>query len=140
VETKYKVLIRSRVNQTPEMIKKLLKSKVSPTKIKVGITSLKLLRHESHDRSKQQNEIEALGNKIKETCEAELEVNIQKRRNPRIVPLSIPEDIILENVEEILAKQTPELDLKEGDIRANFCYTIKRETRNSVIEVEPERK
>jgi len=35
VETKHKVLIRSKINQTPEMIK-LLKSKVNPTEIKVG--------------------------------------------------------------------------------------------------------
>jgi hypothetical protein len=44
VETTHKALIRSRVNQTPETIKKLLKSKVNPTEIRVGITSLKLLR------------------------------------------------------------------------------------------------
>jgi hypothetical protein len=48
-------------------------------------------------------------------------VNIQTRRNPRLVLLSIPEDITPENSEEILAKQNPELDIKEGDIRAKFC-------------------
>jgi len=44
LETKHKVLIRSRVNQTRK-IKKLLKFKVDPTEMKVGITSLKLLRY-----------------------------------------------------------------------------------------------
>jgi hypothetical protein len=105
VETKHKVLIRSRVNQTPEMIKKLLKSKVNPTEMKVGITSLKLLRDgRVMIEANIKNKIEVLGNKIEETCGAELEVNIQKRRNPRIVLFSITEDIKLENVEEILAK------------------------------------
>jgi hypothetical protein len=31
--------------------------------------------------------------------------------------LNIPEDTTLENVEETLTIQNPELDLKEGDIR-----------------------
>ena len=137
VETKHKVLIRSRVNQTSEMIKKLLKSKVNPTEMKVGITSLKLLRDgRVVIEANSKNEIEALGNKIEETCGAELEVNIQKRRNPRLVLLSIPENIILGNVEHTLAKQNPELDIEEGGIRAKFCYTTKRETRNLVIEVD----
>jgi hypothetical protein len=101
VKTKHKILIRSRVNQTPDMIKKLLKSKVKPTKIKVGITSLKLLRDgRVMIETKSKNEIEALENKIEETCGAELEVNIQKRRNPRLVLLSIPEDITPGNAEE----------------------------------------
>ena len=105
--------------------------------MKVGITSLKLLRDvRVMIEANSKKETEALGNKIEETCGAELEVNIQKRRNSRLVLLSIPEDIKLENVEETLAKQTPELEIKEGDIRAKFCYTTKRETRNLVIEVD----
>jgi len=105
VETKHKVLITSNVNQTPEMINKLLKSKVNPTEIKVRITSLKMLRdiRVMIDASSR-NEIEALGNKIEETCGEKHEVNIQKRRIPRLVLLSIPEDITLENAEEALAK------------------------------------
>lgn len=137
VETKHKVLVRSKVNQNPEMIKKLLKAKVNPTEIRVGITSLKLLRDgRVMIEANSKKEIETLGNKIEETCGAELEVNIQKRRNPRLVLISIPEGITLENVEETLAKQNPELDIKEGDIRAKFCYTTKRETRNLVVEVD----
>jgi hypothetical protein len=118
------------------MIKKLLKSKVNPMEIKVGITSLKLLRDgRVMIQANSKNEIEALGNKIKETCVAELEVNIQKRRNQSLVLLSIPEDITPENAEETLTKQNPKLDIKEGDTRANFCYT-NRETRNLLIEVD----
>jgi hypothetical protein len=119
------------------MIKKLLKSKVNPTEIKMGITSLRMLRDgRVMIEPSSKNEIEALGNKIEETCGVELEVNIQKRRNPRLVLLGIPEDITIENIEETLAKQNPELDIKEGDIRAKFCYTTKPETRNLVIEVD----
>ena len=73
------------------MIKKQVKSKVNPAEIEVGITSLKMLtdcRVMIEASSKQ--DIEALGNKIEETCGAVLEVNFQKRRNPRLVLLSIP--------------------------------------------------
>ena len=105
VETKQELLVRSKVNQTPEMIKKQLKSKVNPTEIKVGITSLKMLRDgRVMIEASSKQEIEDLGSKIEETCGAELEVSIQKRRNPRLVLLSIPEDVTIENVEETLAK------------------------------------
>jgi hypothetical protein len=77
-----------------------------------------------------------LGEKIGENCGEELEVNIQKLRKPRLVLLNIPEDITLENVEETLTIQNPELNLKEGDISAKFCYMTKRKTRNLVIEVD----
>ena len=86
--------------------------------------------------SSSKNEIEALGKKIGEKCGEELEVNTQNLRNPRLVLLNIPEDITFENVEETLTIQNPELDLKEGDIRAKFCYTTQREKRNLVTEVD----
>jgi len=52
-------------------------------------------------------DIEILGNKIEETCGAELEVNIQKRRNPRLVLLSIPEGINLEMQKKLWQSKTP---------------------------------
>jgi hypothetical protein len=55
----------------------------------------------------------------------DLEVNILKLTNPRLNLLNIPVDITLENVEETFTIQNPELDLKEGDIRAKYCYTTK---------------
>ena len=79
-------------------------------------------------------EIEILGGKFREKC-GELEVNIQKLRNPRLFLLNIPVDIMLQNVEGTLTIQNPELDLKEGD-RAKLCYTTKRGKRNLVIEVD----
>jgi hypothetical protein len=119
------------------MIKNLLKSKVNPTEIKGRITPLKLLRDgRVMIQASSKNEIETVGDKIGEKCGEELEVNIKKLRNTRLVLLNIPEDITLENVEETLTIQNPELDLKEEDIRAKFCYTTKRETRNLVIEAD----
>jgi len=136
-EKKFKLMVKSKFNQPPDMIKKLLKSKVNPTEIKVGITSLKSLRDgRVVIEASSKNEIVTLGDKIGEKCGGELDVTIQKLRNPRLVLLNIPEDITPENVEETLKRQNPELDLKEGDIGAKFCYTTKRKTRNLVIEVD----
>jgi len=65
-----------------------------------------------------------------------LEVHIQKLRNPILVVFNIPQDITLENVAETLTIQNPVLVLKEGDVRAKFCYTTNRKARNLVIEVD----
>jgi hypothetical protein len=64
-------------------------------------------------------------------------VHIPKLRNPRVAMFNIPQDITLENVAETLTIQNPELDLKEEDVRAKFCYTTKGNTRHLVTEVDP---
>ena len=136
-ERKYKLTIRSKHNQPTDMINKLMKSKVNPTEMKVGITSLKSLRDgRVVIEASSKNEIVTLGEKIGEMCGEDLDVTMQKLRNPRLVLLNIPKDITPENVEETLTIQNPELDLKEGNIRAKFCYTTKRKIRNLVIEVD----
>ena len=88
------------------------------------ITSLKMLRDgRVMIEASSTNEIEALGNKIEETCGEKHEVNIQKRRIPRLVLLSIPEDITLENA-EALEKQNLELGIKEKDIKGKFVTLL----------------
>ena len=72
-------------SQTPEAINKLIKSKVNPTEINVGITSPKSL---SDGRASRKLEIQALGEKIGEKCGEELEDNIQKLSNTRLVLLT----------------------------------------------------
>jgi hypothetical protein len=58
---------------------------VNPTEIKVGITSLKSLRDgRVMIEASSKNEIETLGEKVGGNCGEELEVNIQKLRNPRL--------------------------------------------------------
>jgi hypothetical protein len=63
--TEHKALVRSKINQTPEMIKNQPKTKVNHTEIKVGITSIKMLRDgRLMIEASSKQEIEALGNKI----------------------------------------------------------------------------
>ena len=81
---------------------------MNPTDINVGINSLRQLREgKVIMETNSEKEIEKLGNEIRENCE-ELDVNIQKIRNPRSVLLNIPEDITLDNVGEAVTRQNPE--------------------------------
>ena len=45
-ENKFKLMVKSKFNQPPDMIKKLLKSKANPTEIKVGSPHLNRLETE----------------------------------------------------------------------------------------------
>jgi hypothetical protein len=88
VERKYKLIVRSKAKHLPDMIKKLLKSQVNPTEIKMGIASLKSLSDgKVMIEVSSKDEIETLRNKIEGKC-GQLDVNIQKFRNPRLVLLS----------------------------------------------------
>jgi hypothetical protein len=80
-------------------------------------------------------EAEALEMDIKAKCGEELEVNLHRRRNPRLVIRNIPEDITTSNIDGTLIKQNPDLYLKAGDINAKYNYETKRHTRNLVVEV-----
>ena len=134
---KFKLLLRSKDSQTPDEIKRMLKSKVNPAEIKVGITSLRSLRDgRVIIEAASKKEIETLGAKIREQCGNELEVKVQRLRNPRLVLLNIPDDTTLENFGETLTQQNLELGLKERYIEPKFCYTTKRGTSNLVIEVD----
>jgi predicted nucleic acid-binding Zn finger protein len=64
-----------------------------------------------------------------------LEANIQKTINPRLVIYNIQEEINMENIEQILTTQNPELRLNEGEVVPKFTYRVKRDTMNLVIEV-----
>jgi hypothetical protein len=78
-------------------------------------------------------EIEVLREKIQEQCGEELEINIQKLRDPRLIMVNIPSDITLENFKGTLTQQNTELDLKDGKIDPKFSYTTKRGIHNLVI-------
>ena len=69
-------------------------------------------------------EIENLQDEIREKSD-ELDVNIQKLRNPRLVLFNIPEDITLGNVEETLTCQNPEQDINPLNAELNpICHLL----------------
>jgi hypothetical protein len=80
--------------------------------MKVGICALKSLwdgRVLMETKSKE--EIELLHVDINEKCSQLLEVNVQKPRNPKLVIYNIPEEVTVENAEEIITSQNQQLTL-----------------------------
>ncbi|PSN35470.1 hypothetical protein C0J52_20968 [Blattella germanica] len=104
--------------------------------MKIGICSMKSLRDGRvmiEANSKQ--EIELLDAPIREKCCQQLDANIPKLWNPNLIVFNIPEDVTVENAEEIIINQNPELNLTAGDIKPKFIFNSKRNIRNLIIEV-----
>jgi hypothetical protein len=131
--------LKPKQHQTTEEIKKLLKSKIYPVNIQVGIRSLKSLRNGNVlIEADTKEEIEILNSQIGDKCGDHLEANIQKRRNPRLIIYNIPDALTTENAENIIITQNPYLNLRPGDILPKYIFATKRKTRNLVIEVLPQ--
>jgi hypothetical protein len=64
-------------------------------------------------------------------------VYVPKLWKPRLVIYNIPHDISIENAEETILAQNPELNAKQGDIGVKFTYRTKRDQINMVIVVGP---
>jgi len=54
------------------------------------------------------------------------------------VVYNIPEEVTVENAEDIITTQNPELTLNAGEVKPKFVYRGKRNTKNLVIEVDPQ--
>jgi len=132
----FKQTVTAKGNQSPETIKGLLKSKINPTEIKVRTNTFKSFKNgKVLIKTNSKKEIEVLEKDINAKCEGQLEANIHKLRNPRLVIFNIPEDIPTGNLEDTLIAQNPDLNLKKGDIHARFSYVTKKQIRNLVMEV-----
>jgi preprotein translocase subunit SecD len=81
-----------------------------------------------------ENDIQALQNQIRDKCGDRLETNVQKRRNPRLIIYTVPEETTLENAAGIICDQNPELAVTREDITAKFIFKNKRNVKNLVIE------
>jgi hypothetical protein len=58
--------------------------------------------------------------------QGELEVTVPQLRKPRMVINNFPKDTTVDNSEETIIAQNPELDLEPGEIDARFIYTTKQ--------------
>jgi len=138
IEKRYKLMVKSRTIQAPETIKNVLKTKINPTAMKVGIKTLKsmkdgrvLIEVGSIDKTN------LLSTNISDKSGEVLEVNVPKLRKPRLIIRNTPQDITVENLEETILAQNPELSLKPGEVAAGFKFRTKRGDINMVIEVGP---
>jgi len=138
-EERHKLTVKPKENQSSEEIKKLLKSKIDPVNMKIGIRAFKSLKNGNVlIEADSKEEIDLLNSQIHDKCGDQLEINIQKRRNPRLIIYNVPDAVTPENAEDIIIAQNPDLKLQEGDIQTKFTFKTKRKTRNLVIEVNPQ--
>jgi hypothetical protein len=77
--------------------------------------------------TKSKEELELLFTNINDKCSQLLEANFLKLRNPNIVIYSIPEEVTIENAEEIISSQNPELNLSVGNVKPKFIYRGQKE-------------
>jgi hypothetical protein len=138
-EKRYILTVTTKTNHSGDAIKDIIKTNVNPTSIKVGICAIKSLRDgRVIMETKSKEDIELLCTNINDKCSQLLDANIQKPRNPRLVIYNIPEEVNLENTEQIITTQNPELRLNEGEVTPKFTYRGKRNATNMVIEVGPQ--
>ena len=82
----YKLTVRSKSGHNIDHMKNLVKTKVSPVDMKIGITTYKGLRNgRLLNETRNKTEIDALNKTINEMCGEELEASTPKRRNPRLI-------------------------------------------------------
>jgi len=133
-EERQNLTVKPKENQSKEEIKKLLKTKIHPVNMKIGIRTFKSLKNgnvliEADRKRLRDYTLRSVINAVTRFK------HTQKRRNPRLMIYNIPEAVSPENAEDIILAQNPNLKLQEGDIQTKFIFKSKRNTRNLVVEV-----
>jgi hypothetical protein len=95
-------------------MKTLVKTKVNPVDMKIGIVTLQGLRNgrlliETHNKQ----EIDALSKTINEMCGKELDASTPRRRNPRLIICNVPDELNIENTKELIMKQNSDLCIEK---------------------------
>ncbi|PSN55818.1 hypothetical protein C0J52_02471 [Blattella germanica] len=134
-EKRFKLMVKSKTNQTGEEIKQTLKSSINPTSIRVGVNAMKSMRDgRIMIETGSKEEVEKLNTAIREKCCQQLETTIPKLWNPNLIIYNIPEELTIEGAEDTIISQDPELGLKNGDLKPKFIFTTRRKSRNLVVE------
>jgi len=134
-EARHKLTVKPRHKQSTEEIKRLLKSKIDLVNMKIGIRTFESLKNGNIVvEADSKEDIKTLNSQIRDICGDELEINVQKRRNPRLIMYNVPDVMANENAEDMLALN-PDLKLQKGDIQTTFICKTKRNTGNLVLEV-----
>jgi len=80
----FRLTVRSKSSHSIDHIKNLVKTKVNPVDMKIGITTFKGLRNgQLLIETQNKTEIDALSKTINEVCGEELKASTPRRRNPR---------------------------------------------------------
>ena len=123
----FKLTVKSKSSHSTEHMKTLVKTKVNPVEMKIGITAFKGLRNgRLLIETQNEKEIDALSKKINEVCGEDLEASTPQRRNPRLIIYNVPDEVNIENAKELIMKQNSELCIEKEDITPRFLFKDKR--------------
>jgi hypothetical protein len=128
--------VKSRSAHPPDTIKQILKTKINPGEINVGVVNtFKAFNGGVLIEMNSKEEIEVLEKEIQAKCGDKLEAHVHMLRKPRLIILNVPDDILTTNIEDSILKRNPDLYLKKGSITAKFTYVTRKMYRNVVVEV-----
>jgi hypothetical protein len=117
-------------------MKTLVKTKVNPVEMRIGITTFKALRNgRLLIETQNKTEIDALGKTINKVCGEELEASTPRCRNPRLIIYNVPDEVNIENAKELITQQNSERCIEKGDIPPRNLLKDKRKANNLVVEV-----
>jgi hypothetical protein len=92
----YNLFVKSKNNQSAEYTRTLLKSKVNPTQMKVGISALKSLKNgQLLIESEKKSDLGKVCKKINEVCGKELESYMLKLKSPRVIVFNVQMTLLL---------------------------------------------
>jgi hypothetical protein len=132
----YQLFVKSKNNESAEYVRIILKSKVNPAQMNVGVRAPKTLKNgRLLIESEKESELDEICKKIDEVCREELESHIPSLRNPRIIVFNVPEDITPENAAQAIVLQNSEFKLSESEILPKFVFEDRKKHKNLVIEV-----
>lgn len=135
----YKIFIKSKHNESADVVKTKIKSAINPVQMKLGISSFKSFRDgRIMIESEKKDEIDCISQNINTACKDSLEVSVPRLRNPQIVIYNIPEDVTTENIVGIITQQNPELNLNDGYLKPKFVFKNRKSCVNLVMEVNSE--
>ena len=98
----YNFFVKSKNNQSAEYTRSLLKSKLNPAQMKVGISAFKTLKNgQLLIESERKNDLEIVCEKINEVCGEELESYMPTLKSPELILFNVPEDFTSGNAAQV---------------------------------------
>ena len=124
--------MKSKGSHGIEQMKAMVKTKVNPVKMRIGITTFKGLRNgrlliETYNR----NEIEVLSKTMRRV--EGREASTPRRRKPRLIIYIVPDELNIDNTKELIMQQNSEMVLGKEDISRRYLFKDRRKANNLVI-------
>ena len=135
----FKIIVKSKKKDSTENMKTLIKQKVNPTEIKVGVCTFKSLKNGNIlMESSSKADAEKICSSINEKCGDAIEANEMKLRNPRMILYNVPEEMDMDQLKQAISEQNAELNITEDDFEPKFVFKDRKGSTNLVIAIKSE--